>query len=33
MNTLMNLLFDKDFLAMTFVGILAFATVLTLGIP
>jgi tight adherence protein C len=33
MNTLMNLLFDKDFLAMVFVGILAFATVLTLGIP
>ncbi len=33
MNTLMNLLFDKDFLVMLFVGILAFATVLTLGIP
>ena len=33
MNTLMSLLFDKDFLAMVFVGILAFATVLTLGIP
>src|SRR5690242_18658635 len=33
MNTLMNLLFDKDFLVMVFVGILAFATVLTLGIP
>ncbi len=33
MNALMNLLFDKDFLAMVFVGILAFATVLTLGIP
>jgi len=33
MNTIMNLLFDKDFLVMAFVGILAFATVLTLGIP
>ena len=33
MNALMTLLFDKDFLAMVFVGILAFATVLTLGIP
>jgi len=33
MNTIMNLLFDKDFLVMVFVGILAFATVLTLGIP
>ena len=33
MNTLMILLFDKDFLVMVFVGILAFATVLTLGIP
>ncbi|HKU54769.1 MAG TPA: type II secretion system F family protein [Rhizomicrobium sp.] len=29
----MNLLFDKCFLAMLFVGILAFATVLTLGVP
>ena len=33
MNTVMNLLFDKTFLATLFVGILAFATVLTLGIP
>jgi len=33
MNTVMNLLFDKAFLATLFVGILAFATVLTLGIP
>jgi len=33
MDTVMNLLFDKSFLAMLFVGILAFATVLTLGIP
>ncbi len=33
MNTLMNLLFDKDFLVMLFVGMLAFATVLTLGVP
>jgi len=33
MNTLMNLLFDKTFLVTLFVGILAFATVLTLGIP
>ena len=33
MNTVMNLLFDKSFLVMLVVGILAFATVLTLGIP
>ena len=33
MNTLMNLLFDKTFLVTLVVGILAFATVLTLGVP
>jgi tight adherence protein C len=33
MDTVMNLLFDKDFLVTLFVGILAFATVVTLGIP
>src|ERR1700760_4906780 len=33
MDHLINLLFDKDFLAMLFVGILAFATVVTLGVP
>lgn len=33
MNALMNLLFDKDFLVTLFVGIFAFATVLTLGVP
>jgi len=33
MDTVMNQLFDKNFLAMLFVGILAFATVLTLGVP
>ncbi|HKQ44431.1 MAG TPA: type II secretion system F family protein [Rhizomicrobium sp.] len=33
MDTVMNLLFDKSFLAMLFVAILAFATVLTLGVP
>ena len=33
MNNLMNLLFDKSFLITLFVGILAFATVVTLGIP
>jgi tight adherence protein C len=33
MNNLMNLLFDKNFLVTLFVGILAFATVLTLGLP
>jgi tight adherence protein C len=32
-NNLMNLLFDKSFLVTLFVGILAFATVLTLGLP
>ena len=30
---LMTLLFDRDFLTMLFVGVLAFATVVTLGIP
>jgi tight adherence protein C len=33
MNTFMNLLFDKSFLITLFVGILAFATVVTLGVP
>ncbi|HJT43604.1 MAG TPA: type II secretion system F family protein [Rhizomicrobium sp.] len=33
MNTIMNLLFDKNFLVTLFVGILAFATVVTLGVP
>jgi tight adherence protein C len=33
MNNLMNLLFDKSFLITLFVGIFAFATVVTLGIP
>src|SRR5471030_2919326 len=33
MNTFMNLLFDKSFLVTLFVGILAFATVVTLGVP
>jgi tight adherence protein C len=33
MDNLMNLLFDKSFLVTLFVGILAFATVVTLGIP
>ena len=33
MGTVMNLLFDKSFLITLFVGILAFATVVTLGIP
>jgi hypothetical protein len=33
MNTVMNLLFDKTFLMTLFVGILAFATVVTLGVP
>jgi tight adherence protein C len=32
-NTFMNLLFDKSFLITLFVGILAFATVVTLGVP
>ena len=30
---MMDLLFDKNFLITTFVGILAFATVITLGFP
>jgi tight adherence protein C len=33
MNNLMTLLFDKNFLITLFVGILAFATVVTLGVP
>jgi tight adherence protein C len=33
MNTVMNLLFDKSFLIALFVSILAFATVVTLGVP
>src|SRR3954462_5694081 len=33
MDHVMNLLFDKDFLITVFVGILAFATVVTLGVP
>jgi tight adherence protein C len=33
MNSFMNLLFDKSFLVALFVGILAFATVVTLGVP
>ena len=33
MNAIMNLLFDKNFLVTLFVGILAFATVVTLGVP
>jgi tight adherence protein C len=33
MNSFMNLLFDKSFLVTLFVGILAFATVVTLGVP
>jgi tight adherence protein C len=33
MDNLMNLLFDKSFLSTLFVGILAFATVVTLGVP
>jgi tight adherence protein C len=33
MNTVMNLLFDKSFLITLFVSILAFATVVTLGVP
>jgi tight adherence protein C len=33
MNGFMNLLFDKNFLITLFVGILAFATVVTLGVP
>jgi tight adherence protein C len=33
MNHVMTLLFDKDFLITIFVGIMAFATVVTLGVP
>jgi len=33
MDHVMNLLFDKNFLIMLFVSILAFATVVTLGVP
>src|SRR6202050_815879 len=33
MASIMELLFDKSFLAMFLVGILAFATVVTLGLP
>jgi tight adherence protein C len=33
MSSFMNLLFDKSFLITLFVGILAFATVVTLGVP
>ena len=33
MNHIMTLLFDKDFLITVFVGIFAFATVVTLGVP
>ena len=33
MDSFMNLLFDKSFLITLFVGILAFATVVTLGVP
>src|SRR5882757_567869 len=33
MGGFMNLLFDKSFLVTLFVGILAFATVVTLGVP
>jgi tight adherence protein C len=33
MDHVMTLLFDKDFLLTAFVGILAFATVVTLGVP
>ncbi|HWU54017.1 MAG TPA: type II secretion system F family protein [Rhizomicrobium sp.] len=33
MDHVMNLLFDKNFLITLFVGILAFATVVTLGVP
>ena len=33
MDHVMNLLFDKDFLITVFVGIMAFATVVTLGVP
>ena len=33
MRDIMDLLFDKNFLVTFFVGILAFATVVTLGVP
>src|SRR3954462_2653909 len=33
MNHLMDVLFDKSFLVTFFVGLLAFATVVTLGVP
>jgi tight adherence protein C len=36
MNTdvgILNILFDRDFLVMAFVGVLAFATIVTLGLP
>ncbi|HUE64792.1 MAG TPA: type II secretion system F family protein [Rhizomicrobium sp.] len=33
MDGIMNLLFDKDFLVTVFVGLFAFATVVTLGLP
>src|SRR6218665_243462 len=33
MNTMMTLLFDRNFLVTAFVAILAFATIVTLGIP
>src|SRR5215831_5810262 len=33
MNHVMALLFDKDFLVTMFVAIMAFATVVTLGVP
>src|SRR5450432_1728148 len=33
MDTVMNLLFDKSFLVTLFVGIMAFATIVTLGVP
>jgi tight adherence protein C len=33
MDSFMNLLFDRNFLVMLFVGIFAFATVVTLGVP
>ena len=33
MNHVMTLLFDRDFLTSLVVGIMAFATVVTLGVP
>ena len=33
MSTIMNLMFDKEFLVTFFVGLFAFATVVTLGLP